>query len=68
MKELIQQSLANIASINIYQVSNHFATRKPIPVLPQIKMHIWDMSSLGFLRGGFFFLSLHMDGTSLTGS
>lgn len=54
MKELIAQFLANLPSVNIYQVSNCFATGKPMSALPQIMVQIWDMTSVGFLRSEFF--------------
>ena len=55
MKELVPEFLANLPSVNIYQVGNSFKTGKPIPILSQIMMHIWDMSSAGFLGSDFFF-------------
>lgn len=52
---MVPEFLANLPPVNIYQVGNSFKTGKPTPVLSQIMMHIWDMSSVGFLRSDFFF-------------
>lgn len=54
MKELVPEFLANLPSVNIYQVGNRFKTGKPIPVVSQIMKRVWDMSSAGFLRNDFF--------------
>ena len=55
MKESVPEFLANLPSVNIYHIGNHFKTGKPIPIVSQIMKHVWDMSSAGFLRSDFFF-------------